>query len=88
MVVGVSTVAVSVVLMIALLTSAAVEAGRIAATIMMVVLLPPDAMFPTRKLMSSGLEAVVSEADAGIVTVLPLTVALITRMPSGILSTT
>ena len=86
--VGVSTVAVSVVLMIALLTSAAVEAGRIAATIMMVVLLPPDAMFPTRKLMSSGLEAVVSEADAGIVTVLPLTVALITRMPSGILSTT
>ena len=86
--VGVSVVAVSVVLMTALFTSAAVEAGRIAATIMIVLLLPPAARFPTAKLMLSGFDAVVSDALDGMVTVLPLTVALITRIPSGISSTT
>ena len=86
--VGVSTVAVSVVLITALLTKAAVDAGRIAATMMIVLLLPAAAMLPTAKVMSSGLEAVVSDAEAGMVAVLPLTVALMIRIPSGMLSTT
>ncbi len=86
--VGVSVVAVSVVLMTALFTRAAVEAGRMAATMMMVLLVPPVAKFPTAKVISSGFAAVVSDADAGMVTVLPLTVALMIRIPSGILSTT
>ena len=86
--VGVSVVAVSVVLMTALFTKAAVEAGRMAATMMIVLLLPPVAKFPTAKVISSGFAAVVSDADAGMVTVLPLTVALMIRIPSGMLSTT
>ena len=87
-VVGVSVVAVSVVLITALFTRAAVELGRIAATMMIVLLLPPVARFPTAKVILSGFDAVVSDAVAGIVTVLPLTVALITRIPSGMSSMT
>ena len=82
-----STVATSVVLITALFTNAAVDEGRMAATMIIVLLLPPVAIFPTAKVMLSGLDGVVSDADAGIVTVFPLTVALITRIPSGISST-
>ena len=85
---GPSTDAVSVVLITALFTSAAVVLGRIAATIVMVLLVAADARLPTKKVKSSGLEALVSDADAGIVIELPFTVALRTRIPSGMLSTT
>ena len=47
-----------------------------------------DANAPTGKIKSSGFEAVKSDADAGMVMEVPLMVAVMTRIPSGILSTT
>ena len=63
-------------------------AGRIAATICSVFRLAPEARFPTLKIKSSGLDGFVSDADGGIVMLVPLSVALTTRIPSGILSVT
>ena len=83
-----STEAVSVVLTTALLAKAAVVPGNIAATMIIVLLLAAAAKFPTKNVRLSGFEEVVSDAEAGIVTAVPFTVALITRIPSGISSTT
>ena len=84
----VSVVAESVVLITALFTKAAVELGNIAATIVIVLFVAADANAPTGKIKSSGFEAIKSDADAGMVMEVPLMVAVMTRIPSGILSTT
>lgn len=89
LVLGVSTVAVSVVLMTAeLISDPAAVAGKIAATICNVFTLAPEAKLPMAKMISSGFAATVSDAVGGTVTAVPFNVALMTRMPSGMLSAT
>lgn len=84
----VSVEAESVVLITALFTKAVVEFGNIAATMVIVLFVAADANAPTGKIKSSGFEAVKSDAVAGMVMEVPLMVAVMTRIPSGILSTT